>query len=205
MTTEAPTLARDCASAIWPDRIDARALARYGAERGVDLARYRAAPESQRQFAAALTRREKLVAMRVAETNRSRQPLYADPTLARSLAALLATLNSEIASLEARAASLAGCAPHPRDSEPRGAGEPSGADAQASNAPSSWPPWPPETTTPPCAPCSNASSTTANPKWSPSSSSCAKASSSQTQESEPSIVTQQGKWRSRLNAKAMGF
>ena len=100
--------------------------------------------------------------MRVAGTNRSRQPLYADPTLARSVAAVLATLNSEIASLEARAAeivdadpnlkarfdaltsipgvgrqtalvlqarmpelgridrraaaSLAGCAPHPRDS-----------------------------------------------------------------------------------------
>ncbi len=109
-----------------------------------------------------LTRREQLVAMRVAETNRSRQPLYADTTLARSLAAVLATLNSEIAGLEARAAeivaadpslkarfdaltsipgvgpqtalvlqarmpelgridrraaaSLAGCAPHPRDS-----------------------------------------------------------------------------------------
>ena len=100
--------------------------------------------------------------MRAAETNRSRQPLYADTTLARSLAAVLATLNSEIADLEARAAeivaadpslkarfdaltsipgvgrqtalvlqarmpeldridrraaaSLAGCAPHPRDS-----------------------------------------------------------------------------------------
>jgi transposase len=144
------------------DRIDARALARYGAERGADLAPYRAAPESQRELAAALTRREELVAMRVAETNRSRQPLYADPTLARSVAAVLATLNSEIAGLEAHAAeivaadprlkarfdaltsipgvgrqtalvlqarmpelgridrraaaSLAGCAPHPRDS-----------------------------------------------------------------------------------------
>jgi transposase len=144
------------------DRIDARALARYGAERGADLAPYRPPPESQRQLAATLTRREELVAMRVAEINRSHQPLYADPTLARSLAAVLATLNSEIASLEARAAeivaadpclkarfdaltsipgvgrqtalvlqarmpelgridrraaaSLAGCAPHPRDS-----------------------------------------------------------------------------------------
>ena len=146
------------------DRIDARALARYGAERGADLAPYRPPPESQRQLAATLTRREELVAMRVAETNRSRQPLYADPTLARSVAAVLATLNSEIAALEARAAEivatdpclkarfdaltsvpgvgrrtrpgpcspacqnsaasigappagLAGCAPHPRDSE----------------------------------------------------------------------------------------
>ncbi len=48
------------------DRIDARALARYGAERGADLAPYRPPPESQRQLAAALTRREELVAMRVA-------------------------------------------------------------------------------------------------------------------------------------------
>ena len=81
------------------DRIDARALARYGAERGADLAPYRPPPESQRELAAVLTRREELVAMRVAETNRSRQPLYADPTLARSLAAVLATLNCGIAGL----------------------------------------------------------------------------------------------------------
>ena len=60
------------------DRIDARALARYGAERGADLAPYRPPSESQRELAAVLTRREQLVAMRVAETNRSRQPLYAD-------------------------------------------------------------------------------------------------------------------------------
>ena len=83
------------------DRIDARALARYGAERGADLAPYRPPSESQRELAAVLTRREQLVAMRVAETNRSRQPLYADTTLARSLAAVLATLNSEIAASRA--------------------------------------------------------------------------------------------------------
>jgi transposase len=89
-----------------------RALARYGAERGADLAPYRPPPESQRQLAAALTRREELVAMRGAETNRSRQPLYSDPTLSRSVAALLATLNSEIASLEARAAQIVAADPH---------------------------------------------------------------------------------------------
>jgi transposase len=49
--------------------------------------------------------------MRVAETNRSRQPLYADSTLARSVAAVLATLNSEIAALEARAAEIVAADP----------------------------------------------------------------------------------------------
>ena len=42
------------------DRIDARALARYGAARGADLAPYRPPPESQRELAAVLTRREVL-------------------------------------------------------------------------------------------------------------------------------------------------
>ena len=44
------------------DRIDARALARFGDERGADLAPYRPPPESQRELAAVLTRREELVA-----------------------------------------------------------------------------------------------------------------------------------------------
>jgi hypothetical protein len=50
--------------------------------------------------------------MRVAETNRSRLPLYADRTLARSVAAVLATLNSEIAALEARAAEIVAADPN---------------------------------------------------------------------------------------------
>ena len=44
------------------DRIDARALNRNGAERRADLAIYRPPPESQRELAAVLTRREELVA-----------------------------------------------------------------------------------------------------------------------------------------------
>ncbi len=106
------------------------ALARYRAERGADLAPCCCPPpEGQRELAAGLTRREELVAlcasgrtgvsrrpMRVAETNRSRQLLYADPPLARSVeagleagiggddlgGAMLATLNSEIATLQGR-------------------------------------------------------------------------------------------------------
>jgi transposase len=61
------------------DRIDARALARYGAERGADLAPYRAAPESQRQLAAALTRREELVAAARPEGRASLDALCAWP------------------------------------------------------------------------------------------------------------------------------
>jgi transposase len=89
-----------------------RALSPVTAPSRRGLGPYRAAPESQRELAAVLTRREELVAMRAAETDRSRQPLYADPTLARSLAAVLATLNSEIAGLEARTAEIVAADPY---------------------------------------------------------------------------------------------
>jgi transposase len=59
-----------------------------------------------------LTRREDLVALRVAETNRSRQPLYARPALAKSVATMLAAINSEIAELEARAAAIVAADPN---------------------------------------------------------------------------------------------
>jgi transposase len=61
------------------DRIDARALAGYGVERGADLAPYRATPESQRQLAAALTRREELVAAARPEGRASLDALCAWP------------------------------------------------------------------------------------------------------------------------------
>jgi transposase len=61
------------------DRIDARALARYGAERGADLAPCHAAPESQRELAAALTRREELVAIARLEGRASLDTLCAWP------------------------------------------------------------------------------------------------------------------------------
>jgi hypothetical protein len=44
--------------------------------------------------------------MRVAGTNRSRQSLGGDPTLALSVATVLATLKSEIAGFEARATQI---------------------------------------------------------------------------------------------------
>jgi transposase len=142
------------------DRLDAIALARYGAERHAELVQCQASDANQEELGALIARRADLVAMRVAEQNRQQHPRYA--TLQASLRAILKALDIQIAVLQTRmetlilqstiltekrdvltsvkgvgkqtatvllaampelgtltrrqAASLAGCAPHPRDS-----------------------------------------------------------------------------------------
>jgi transposase len=142
------------------DRLDAAALARYGAERHESLALFTLKDEAQEQLGALLSRRQDLVVMRTAEQTRLGHPRYRN--LKASLNAVIKTLNSQIKAIEEeiakiirqskalgakvaimtaitgigqitasvlagfmpelgtltrrRAAALAGCAPHPRDS-----------------------------------------------------------------------------------------
>jgi transposase len=142
------------------DALDATALARYAAERQASLCVCRPGSPAQAQLQALLSRRQDLVAMRVAEKNRLKHPRY--QVLKASIHAVMATLTQQIKALEQQietliaqsqaltakltvltavkgvgrqtaytllaampelgslsrrqAASLAGCAPHPRDS-----------------------------------------------------------------------------------------
>jgi len=86
------------------DRLDAVALARYGAERHKELALCVPADAVQTQLRDCLARRADLVAMRVAEQNRLQHPRYA--TLKASIEAVLETLAQQIAGLEARIAAV---------------------------------------------------------------------------------------------------
>jgi transposase len=142
------------------DKLDAAALARYGAERHATLALFTSKDEAQEQLGALLSRRQDLVLMRAAESARLAHPRYAK--LKASLNAMIKALDGQIAAIEdeigrilrqskalaakvavmtgltgigqktaallagfmpelgtltrRKAASLAGCAPHPRDS-----------------------------------------------------------------------------------------
>ena len=142
------------------DKLDAIALARYGAERHASLALFSMKEETQEQLGALLSRRQDLVLMRSAESARLAHPRYR--SLKASLNAVIKTLNGQIKAIEdeikkiirqskeldakvaimtaitgigqttaavlagfmpelgtltrRKAASLAGCAPHPRDS-----------------------------------------------------------------------------------------
>jgi len=142
------------------DKLDAAALARYGAERHATLALFTLKDEAQEQLGALLSRRQDLILMRNAESTRLAHPRYAklkasltavikalDGQLkaieeeigkiikqSRALAAKVAVMTSvigigpktaallagfmpELGTLNRRkAASLAGCAPHPKDS-----------------------------------------------------------------------------------------
>ena len=142
------------------DALDAKALAEYGTERWKQLALYQPADKRQAKLAALVARRQDLMTIKTAETNRSKAPgnplisgscktviaclcrqiekidkeidalIAASQSLTRRAAiyrslpgvgprtaiALLATL-PELGTLTRRqAASLAGLAPHPRDS-----------------------------------------------------------------------------------------
>jgi len=146
------------------DAIDARALARYGAERHDRLERWRPQPEDQQRLQALVTTRRDIVAARTAWSNRCKAPTaqgiapLLDPIVAtfqtqlraidQAIAALvhagrlaaraarlqaipgigavtaysLLALMPELGSLSRRqAASLAGLAPHPRQSGARDA------------------------------------------------------------------------------------
>lgn len=142
------------------DGLDARALARYGAERHAELRLARQQDQTQAELEILHARRADLVAMRTAERNRLKHPNYA--AVKEEMEDMLASLQRRIDAYEARiddliaqsaplaarrdtlvsvtgvgrqtaatllacmpqlgnltrrqAASLAGCAPHPRDS-----------------------------------------------------------------------------------------
>jgi transposase len=142
------------------DRLDALALARYGAERHATLPLFILKDEAHEQLSALLSRRQDLVLMRAGERTRLSNPRY--KRLKTSLNAVIEMLNGQIKAIEAeikkliaqskvlaakvavmtgvtgvgqktaallaglmpelgaltrrKAASLAGCAPHPRDS-----------------------------------------------------------------------------------------
>jgi len=142
------------------DVLDAKGLARYAQERHRDLGLFHLPEAEQDTLNALLSRRNDLVDMRVAETNRLKHPRYA--ALKASLEAVLETIREQITMIETqiaelidntkslkqkfdvmtavkgigphtayallafmpelgtltakKAASLAGCAPHPRDS-----------------------------------------------------------------------------------------
>jgi transposase len=142
------------------DKLDAIALARYGAERHATLPLFTLKDQALEQLSALLSRRQDLVLMRAAENARLAHPRY--KRLKASLNAVIKTLNGQIKAIEdeikdiitqsktlagkvavmtsltgigqttaavlagfmpelgaltrRKAASLAGCAPHPRDS-----------------------------------------------------------------------------------------
>lgn len=142
------------------DGLDARALARYGAERHTELRLAQPQDAARGELELLHARRADLVAMRVAESNRLKHPRYA--SMRSEIQSLLAELQQRIDAYEKRiealitqcgilaqkrdvmisvpgigkqtassllasmpqlgklsrrqAASLAGCAPHPRDS-----------------------------------------------------------------------------------------
>ena len=81
------------------DAIDARALARYGAERHDQLPRWHPRDRQRDQLRLLVTTRRELVRERVAYRNRLQAPGMAD--IAPCLQRILATLNAEIVRLEA--------------------------------------------------------------------------------------------------------
>jgi transposase len=86
------------------DRIDARALARYGRERHAGLARWQPRDEQRDKLASLVSARREFVRQRVACRNRLHAPgmTAIEPRLKR----ILATLDAEIAGLDADIATL---------------------------------------------------------------------------------------------------
>jgi transposase len=91
------------------DRLDAGALARYGAERHASLALWSPPEAVQQELADLQTRRGDLIAMRVAEQTRRQHPRYR--ALTASIDTVLATIKAEIEDIEARIAALVAAAP----------------------------------------------------------------------------------------------
>ena len=80
------------------DALDASALARYGLERWHDLHLWQQSDEIMDELRALVLRRNDLVAMRVAETNRLKGP--GAKTVMASLKALIQAINSQIDHIE---------------------------------------------------------------------------------------------------------
>lgn len=86
------------------DAIDAAQMVAYGRERWARLPLWQAPDADERQLQALLRRRADLVALRVAEQNRSRAP--GTKPLAASFKAMLATIEHQIDALDAAIAAL---------------------------------------------------------------------------------------------------
>jgi transposase len=86
------------------DAIDARALARYGAERHAQLSLFMPPEQAQQELQDLHKRRQELVDMRKAEKQRHQHPRYHD--LQGSLERMLDALDAEIADIETRIQTL---------------------------------------------------------------------------------------------------
>lgn len=86
------------------DRLDALALARYGAERYEHLPLFTIKNEAQQELNILLTRRQDLVVMRGAEQTRLRHPRYG--RVKKSLTAMLKALDRQIQAIEAEIEAL---------------------------------------------------------------------------------------------------
>jgi transposase len=82
------------------DILDAMALARYGAERHSHLAVFKPDDASTQELKILQTRRDDLIAMRVAENQRLKHPLYQN--LHVSLRTVLSVIETEIDTIESR-------------------------------------------------------------------------------------------------------
>lgn len=82
------------------DALDSQSLARYGAERHADLALFHPQEESVLALQSLQTRRDDLKAMRMAEKQRLKHPLYAD--LTSSVQEVIALLDKQITDIEQR-------------------------------------------------------------------------------------------------------
>ncbi len=82
------------------DKLDAAALARYGAERQQNMALWTPPSPEQQQLASLHARRSDLVIMRVAEQNRLAHPAYR--TVAPSVKAMIRAITTEINAIEAK-------------------------------------------------------------------------------------------------------
>lgn len=82
------------------DAIDARALARYGQERWSRLALFSPAQATQTRLTALIARRQDLIALKVAETNRLKAP--GDDLVKASCKALLESITHQLARIDAQ-------------------------------------------------------------------------------------------------------
>ncbi len=80
------------------DAIDAKALAHYGRERWNLLGLYQPADKRQAQLAALVARRQDLLAIKTAETNRSKAP--GNPLISRSCKTVIACLCRQIEKID---------------------------------------------------------------------------------------------------------
>ncbi|MBO9423074.1 IS110 family transposase, partial [Labrenzia sp. R4_2] len=80
------------------DALDAKALAEYGTERWKQLALYQPADKRQAKLAALVARRQDLMALKTAETNRSKAP--GNPIIAKSCKTVIACLGRQIETID---------------------------------------------------------------------------------------------------------